>query len=187
MVVSQQHRFVGIQIPHTGSTSFGVWCRRYFEARKIQSKHAWRVPEKFEHYPRYCLVRNPYERMLTWWWFGKERGSENVSFEQFMEFIIERREWAPEAMDGRLKIPEFYQPQFMWIERTRIDDWVKLEEVPQGLSRFPFVGKKVPPFPHRNRTVTKPRVSAYDYLSDSQKRLVLEYCEKDFEVFGYAQ
>lgn len=189
MVVSKMKNFVYVQIPHTGSTSMAIWLRRHFGGNRILSKHSWRIPKPHRSCFKFTMVRNPYERMFTWWWFGLERDEYKPTFEEFMEFMLERKEVAKvgEGKDGKLQIPEFYTPQVRWVRDIPADQWIRLEDIGGGgaLASLPFTDKRIPKFPHRNKTETRPRVPFLEYFTEGQARMVLEHSGEDFEAFGY--
>lgn len=185
MIVSELHKFVCIQIPHTGSTSMGRWCIVYYDGMKIKTKHEWRVPDDLQYYFKFALVRNPYDRMFTWWWFSKERDNDQRSFTEFMEYMLEVKENPPNDI---LQVPNFFDPQHMWIDRADIDMWVRLEDLPGVLRGLPFTRKldhALRNFPHKNITTTKPNVDPKEYFTREDLDMVVAHSRKDFEVFGY--
>jgi hypothetical protein len=191
MIVSDVHKVVSIAIPHTGSTSLSVWLKKHWAGRSRGQKHDWRVPEQLKNYTRITLVRNPYERMFCWWWFDnrhrQKHGEPWQSFEDFMHFMIARREIAPreEYEEGPLVIPEFYMPQVSWLFKAGIQHWIRLEDIPDALHGLPFVNGRFPGFPHENKSPNRPRIPFKQYFGRKQQELVLEYCREDFEELGY--
>jgi hypothetical protein len=69
MIVSDFHKFVYIGIPKTGSISISHWLNMYYAGRSIDRHHAWHVPEPYQYYYRWTVVRNPYDRCFSLWWF----------------------------------------------------------------------------------------------------------------------
>lgn len=185
MIASDNFNFVCIQIPHTGSTSMGRWCRGFYAGRKIQTKHEWRVPDELQSYFKFTLVRNPYDRMFTWWWFTKERDNDQRSFSEFMEYMLDVKANPPNDV---LRVPNFFDPQYRWVERAGVDLWIRLKDLPDALCDLPFTGgrdRSISQFPHKNKTTTKPAKDPKEYFTRKELDLVVEHSRKDFEVFGY--
>ena len=191
MIYSDKYKYLCFQIPHTGSTSMGNWCVKHNKGKKIGKKHQSKIPDFIDDsIYKFSLVRNPYNRLFTWWWFDKERGS-TVTFENFMKFLISRKD--KEANDPGLKNPRFYMNQTSWIKETGAN-WIKLEDVignPENclVKSLPFLNKnKYKPFPHSNKTKTRPNMHLKEYFKNDLDKvlgLVYEYCEEDFTKFGY--
>lgn len=191
MIGSREFKYICLQIPHTGSTSMAQWCKRYYGGVHFGYKHEYRIPPgPAEKWFRFCLVRNPYDRILTWWWHGLERGSE-LSIAEFLDFIIDRKDIM--CRDKGLKIPRFYMNQTAWIEETgatplRLEDVINTKG--EVLKRLPFVKNTgAIRFPHLNRTKTKPRAPVKEYIADRPDLIdkIFEHSGPDFKRFGYEE
>ena len=191
MIYSKEYNYLCFQIPHTGSTSMGRWCVSKYNGKKAGLKHQSLIPKEInKNVFKFCLIRNPYDRLFTWWWFDKEKGS-NSSFVDFLKFIIDRKDI--NANDPGLKNPRFYMNQSSWIKETGAK-WLKLEDVIKEPEKclidfLPFVNKKnYKHFPHYNKTKTRPRIHLKEYFKNDLENvlyLVRKYCTEDFETFGY--
>ena len=76
MLVSHQHRVVFTHIPKTAGTSIRAWFHQHVPdtvavGHKHQTPH--HVTERFSGYDHFCVVRNPYDRLLSHYHFHVER------------------------------------------------------------------------------------------------------------------
>lgn len=66
MFVSEELKFVFIPVTKSGSSSVINALDNNFNGRRLQRNP--RPPEQFRNYYLFCCVRNPYARMVSWWW-----------------------------------------------------------------------------------------------------------------------
>ena len=74
MFISNTPKFIYIAIPKTGTRSIYSALAKNFPALPgSDAGHGHDVPAEYADYPRFCAVRNPYDRWCsTWWWACKK-------------------------------------------------------------------------------------------------------------------
>jgi len=192
MVVSHEHKYVYIAIPKTACQAVSQWLVEKHGGEYVRPcTHRWWPPEGCEQYLVFTVVRNPYERCFSWWWYGcrepnrREANAEiwGMSFPEFMRERIGRKDNAP--IDPETGRPNTAMTQARFFELSGASRFVRYEAL-EGLSDLQFV-EVFNGLPRRNVTVTKPKQAFQAYFEgDSQAEdLVWEYCREDFEAFGY--
>ena len=185
MIISKGYRFIYFQIAHTGYTSMAKICRKKFGG-VINGHHSINFPSMYKNFFKFTIVRNPYTRMFSWWWFNKNANLKYKStFEEFMFDLINRKNklvYPPADPEDMI-----YDSQINWIKRAKIDKYIKLENIMNDssiLAQLPFVNKTLK-FPWLNKNQVRPNGSAFDFLNKKQLDLIVEYAEEDFKEFGY--
>jgi hypothetical protein len=179
-MISHEHKFIYVAIPKTGSASINDWSKRNFEAEQIGRYHGFKIPKEFNRYLVFTIIRNPYERCWSWYWFEELRDQNGWSFEEHF-----RQRLKGKNKNGRgLYHPLWASTQKTFVERSKARYVIKLEGL--ELNVLPFVNSEEHmKIPHIRKTRGKPKGLAVDLMTKKQKDIVLEYCEEDFEVFGY--
>jgi hypothetical protein len=148
-----------------------------------QHNHEWRVPEKYRSFFKFTMVRNPYERLMSWLWHDKA----NLNYLdgdmiKLLEFLVER--CGTDYDDPFLQVPGFYAPQLEWVRRAEVQAVVRLEHKDRELRSLPFVRGPLPKFPWLNQH-SRPRQYFKDCFEERAQQLLLAYCREDFDAFGY--
>jgi hypothetical protein len=149
--------------------------------------HSWRVPEEYARYDVFTVVRNPYDRCLSAWWFRCQDPSRREGnpmfgwpFDRFLRSVLAYRETAPRRPTSVAE-SSLTQKQYVDLSGARLA--LRLE-APADLRLLPFVGSDVPPLPRENVTTARP-AGRWDQLGGREEQLVWDYCAEDFEAFGY--
>ena len=198
MIVSHESRYVYIALPKTACQAISQWLHLHYKGEYVPPMtHRWWPPERCEDYLVFTVVRNPYERCFSGWWWGcqcpvrkqvaEARGDIaefwGWSFDRFMRRRIEKRDDPPR--NPETGGPNVYMPQIQFFRlsgASRVFHYENLDE----LEELPFVGEWHP-IERRNVTQTKPTRSFFDYFADDPQaeQLVWDYCAEDFDAFGY--
>jgi hypothetical protein len=203
MVISHKHKFIFLATGKTGTTSMETLLKKYDdEGRKFHKHGRLSGPSTIIHpytntkkelnfdssdYFKFCFVRNPWERMLSW--YGQLQKTKfqiyptsgirkmlyeltnNYSFTDFLKNLPEEH------------FKHFSQSNFYLISGNLIDFIGKVENLQQD---FDFVCNKIgipqQQLPHKNATKHKHYTEYYD---DETRQIVAEKYAKDIEYFGY--
>ena len=183
MHVSSTHRFVYIGIPRTGSKSMYQWLSENFQSESVGGHHEWRVPEEFKDYLVFTTVRNPYERVVSGWFFEPviKTGNEPPrpkTLAEGMQRTIAKRKTEPEG--HHISQKDFVRKSGASLVRF-------FERIPECLAELSFVERgNIPPFPHNNAGGFRPpEGDFFDHFTMEDEKLVWEYSREDFETFGY--
>lgn len=120
-------------------------------------------------------VRNPYERMVSWWhWFKKPPYKiDNLSF---YDFITNK--------GNKFKFVDINQYDFLSINgKCFADDWIRFESLNSDFNRIcTKTGMNIQSLPHRNKTKHNHYTEYYD---EKTKEIVTNKYQKDIDYFGY--
>ncbi len=190
MIISHALKYVYIGIPRTGSKSMNRWLLDYYQGEWYGEHHGWKVPDEARDYTRFTIVRNPYEREISAWYFvpwGAETVSPPPPANQFAELF----RGTIALRDGNVRIeshetPEVRMNQFHFVRKSGVSLVLHFEHLPHCLKDLPFVDKNhVPPFPHKEERGVRPPGTFFDHFNADAEKAVWEYASDDFEAFGY--
>ncbi len=179
MIVSRTHKYVYIGIPRTASKSMNRWLMDHFDGEWYGDHHQWLVPEEFREYLIFTIVRNPYERAISGWFFepAHKDGTEPprpATFAEGMKRLLPLRHGPGTEMN-----------QKAYVDRAGISLVLYFEHLTDALQELPFVQKRIP-FPHNNKGGFRPPTgNFFDHFSMTDETLVWEYASEDFTAFGY--
>lgn len=142
------------------------------------------IPPAFKKYPSFTVVRNPYPRLVSWWWSAVY----NVKDDRYGH----QRELARKGLDTRFsnflklwaKKPQTRQVIVLEENKGKIDHVVKLENINEELRALPFFQEEnfgeIPDFNHRpDRPRWQDTIEPKDYI------MINKIYHEDFKAFGY--
>lgn len=161
MIVSDQHRFVYVALPHTASTSTREWLIRQYAGRKEGKDHDAYVPTGCEDYTFWTVARDPFD-MACGMWRKFARTPDHNALWNYLEFegIDPPKDFTDFArMLATEGLPHF-PPKRRFVHRppwwhtgglgSRFDHVLDFDMMPDILTTLPFV-ESIESFPHRNR------------------------------------
>jgi len=176
-MIIDEHKTIFIHIPKNAGTSI----ENYFSngAVRIQpNKHAdiYEIKRKFKNsynnYRKFTIIRNPYDKMVSWYFYLKRNLGESYDVIDFNEWIKDPSKfWHADDPISYLK------PQHEWIDDTV--EIVEFENINDGLNLV--FGKEI------NLPVTNKsnRGHYLDYYNNQSLETIYERYKKDFEKFNY--
>ncbi|EDN71179.1 conserved hypothetical protein [Beggiatoa sp. PS] len=214
MFISHKYKVIFIHIQRTGGNSIHKAFREFdpnlleiisIAPSKKLIRHSFISDIKmaidsdiFKNYTKFCVVRNPYDRMLSWYFrfkhgFGKDAitlsdktvgdqvtNKVNKNANNFEEFVM-----LPKNHESGL-FKRFYANQLDYISDQKLilaDRILKFENLTNDFDNLAkeigFEGS----LPHINKTVGRENYRK-DY-NDITKSLIFKRFHKDFEYFGY--
>ena len=163
-----------VEIPKTGSTSLHGWLRHHHGGRAWRSQHSRDIPGHAQGWRVYLVVRDPIERIGSFWVWENFRRGLRRSFERWMRVRV----MGP-------KTEAMLAPQAKWVDE--LDATVlNLETLDEDLARWGFDG---PPVPRKNVTEATPWGAGkfVDSCTPANLSLIMEYSPDDFDRFGYTR
>ncbi len=189
MIISHELKFIYIHVQRTGGTTISDLLKGQL-GQQLQetSQHAnARTPESHlleKHAAYYCFgfVRNPWERMLSWYSLihkhqPKSLAEEKIRYENFIA----------EDQASDFTSPFFHYNQLDYFtdeeERMKVDKIFRYENFEHEI-RTLFNSLKLPlqDFPKLNTTSVKNHRA---YYTDKSQALIAQKCQKDIEYFNY--
>ena len=158
---------VGLDKRHKNSRGFLT----HMNAAKVRPKLD---PGFWDNALKLTAERHPYEKAVSQAFFRLKRKPPNESFEQFLDGVIDKGQYADFPMwsiDGKPVIDEFIRQENLEADLSRVCTQLGFampDELPRLKSRM--------------RTDRRP---AREILSDEQKRKIYDTCREDFEILGY--
>jgi len=127
---------------------------------------------------KFCVCRNPYDRLVSAWSFCREQNKLNVPFDYFVRYMHTFNSF---WVVWHCVLP---QKQHVMVDDVPVIDMAcRYETLERDFDRVrERVGRPGVPLSHRNRSAHKP-YQAY-YTGELQDR-VFERFQVDFEYFGY--
>jgi hypothetical protein len=195
---------VFIHIPKTGGTSIIRWLGEHFEnTEKRGDKHldynryvkAYGVPTH-----HFVCVRNPYERILSWFFYMGEQAHARLAAVQ--AGTLEKAEdwdeaayrmyrkgfkiWIKEAINnpmGRMWAREnLLQNQVDWYDHNTIDFVLRTERLNTDFIKVQDWLGCYKPLMHLNKSH---HTYYRDYYDFEMKLVIQKYFEKDLDTYGY--
>jgi len=176
MQISHQHKFICIGIPRNGSKSMFEWLHTNYQSEYFMGHHAYQIPKEYKDYFVFTLVRNPYERTVSGWFF---------------EPVIKGDDWVapPNSLKKRMKLAAKagYTRQIDFVREGGVDMILYFERLTECLKHLPFVDPDhLPPFPHNNLGGFRPAEgNFFDFFNKEEEKLVWENDKEEFDFFGY--
>ena len=207
-MIIDKEKTIFIHIPKNAGTSI----KAFFECKEFHNKHRTIEQiktdniEAYNSYKKFTIVRNPYDRMISWYFYlkramgieqtrGDHRWSSGEHFpSNFLEWIKDPLKnyytlWKLSDIrnslhtdiefigNGRKNGVPLLSQQYLWLDDTvRV---LKYENLNEELNKF--FGKKIN-IPTRNNTERKDYLHYYD---EESLNIVYNRYKEDFEIFNY--
>lgn len=199
MVVCNEKRCIFIHIPKTAGTSIEQFLKDkdknfiyYLGVRDNRSMHHFtamdlkkEIPNVFNNYYKFSIVRNPYDRLLSeYYWcpipnIGYKYGKTKADFLYYVTNVIKNNSYYDNIYN------DHFMPQYMFIynkNKLMIDQLFKYEDLEWVES---YLKKKLNiennlPFLNKTKIVIKK-----DNWNDQQKEKIYKLYKNDFILFGY--
>ena len=176
-MIIDQYKTIFVHIPKNAGTSI----EEYFgnESVRIQpSKHAdiheikTGFKNSYNNYKKFTIIRNPYSKMVSWYFYLKRNLGENYNVIEFNEWVKDPRKFW-HANDPI----SFLKPQCDWIDETV--EIVKFENLNKDLSKF--FNREIN-LPIKNKSNHNHYL---EYYNKESLNIIYDRYKKDFEKFNY--
>lgn len=168
-----------IHIPKNAGTSLAHWLEkndikilRGVEPKKV-GIHRYASYWKDEVSEKFCIIRNPYTRTISYYNYLTKGENWNRNFSEFVRNKL---------TNIKTKIPNAWNPQINWIyenDKLLVDKMIRYENIELELQDY---FKCYDPFPKLNISTE----NGYEnYYTDELKELVYNHFIDDFNLLGY--
>lgn len=189
-----RHRCIFIHIPKNAGTSIITLLRGkpdIEQEHNIYWDYLRSDPERFRSYVKFCVVRNPWTRLLSTYRYmadGGNQGSDrylsrwlNKECKSFEDFALR---WLDADKIYNIKV---LNPQFMYIhnmhnDRVMVDHIIRFERIEEEFRAFQEKYGICGTLPWRNKTN---RMQHADRYTSEIVDVVARYYARDISMFGY--
>ena len=193
MIISDSHNFVFVATTKTGSTSIEKNLGSYKSKHKITHLHDSYnkhcplkiIYNKFpfiEDYFKFAIVRNPFDWVVSWYFYRKTRLNENNTKDiSFKEWLVDENSSAYNIQGIGLTLSQY--DIISCNKNIKIDFVGKFENLQEDFNIIcDKIGIPQLELPYKNKSQHKHYTEYYD---DETKEIVAEKYAKDIEYFGY--
>ena len=176
-MIIDEHKAIFVHIPKNAGTSI----EEYFGNGSVRiqpSKHAdiHEIKRKFKNsynnYRKFTIIRNPYDKMVSWYFYLKRNLGENYKIIEFNEWIKDPSKfWHADDPISYLK------PQHEWIDDTMV--LIRYENLYKELNKF--FNKKIN-LPITNKSN---RNNFLEYYNKNSLDIIYNRYKEDFKKFNY--
>ena len=176
-MIIDKHKAIFIHIPKNAGTSI----EEYFsnESVRIQpEKHAdiYEIKKKFKNsynnYKKFTIIRNPYDKMVSWYFYLKRNLGEHYKVLKFNKWIEDPSKfWHVDDPISYLK------PQYKWVDDTVV--LIKYENLDNELNQF--FGKEIK-LPITNKSKHEHYLKYYNRKSLD---IIYNRYKEDFKKYNY--
>lgn len=180
-MISHKHKFLFIQIPKTATSSIHDVLAQHMEYDYAKiSRHA-KYSEASEFYPecknyfKFCFVRNPWDRLLSFYFFKKtDKAKQKIPKDlPLKDFLLTSLLSGQTAFDQYSYIDGFDGNSFIGQFENLQQDFDAICDI---------IGLSHQRLPHTNKSNHKHYTEYYD---DETRELVAKKFARDIEHFGY--
>ena len=198
MMISDRHKFVFISTPKCATHTMYEFLQRYGAQRREGAFHHVHVPKRYADYCLWTVVRNPYARAVSIWWYllhtdtpmgqGRRLLWQNMiggdSLEEFLRWLTTQP--LPMRRANLALIP-----QHGWLRDVGLTAVLHLERLREELLVLPFVSETdladLPHIDSDNRHLSQAAYGDWrEHMTDELAELVREWAGGDFARFGYS-
>ena len=176
-MIIDKHKTIFIHIPKNAGTSIETLFAN--DSFRIQpNKHAdiYEIKRKFKNsynsHKKFTIIRNPYDKMVSWYFYLKRNLGENYNIVEFNDWIIDPLKfWHADDPVSFLK------NQHEWIDDTVVV--IKYENLNKEINNF--FNKKID-LPVMNKSNHKHYLKYYNKKS---LNIIYNRYKEDFKKFNY--
>ena len=191
-MIIEKHKTIFVHIPKNAGTSIKIFfgmegskdifpVSQHDTIEDIKEK----IPNKYKEYKKFTIVRNPYGRMISWFFYLKKKtnptnfitgevNKEQLEFKQNIDF----KQWVKSNFKYfNIYSRDLLMPQYNWVDESVVI--LKFENLKEELEKF---FKYKIDIPHNNATNHEKYTNYYDQES---LNIVYDKYKKDFEKFNY--
>ena len=180
-MIIEKYKTIFIHIPKNAGTSIEEYFgNNSFKVQPNKHDNIYDIkkmfPNPYNNYRKFTIIRNPYDKMVSWYFYLRRNTFENVFAEGD---VIEFNEWIKDPSKfWNFNDPISYlKPQHNWVDKTvRI---IKFENLNKELEEF--FGEEID-LPVTNKSDHKHYLNYYNQKSLD---IIYDRYKEDFEKYNY--
>jgi chondroitin 4-sulfotransferase 11 len=183
-MINHEHKFIFIHINKCGGTTIDELFSGKFQGHKKAFEYKQSTPNIFDNYFKFTFVRNPWDRVVSFYHYQIKRGWDYYPFNETIAFKKFVKEWLRQ-MPGQTTLNT--NSCYDWISDENNDllvDFIgRFENFQEDFNIVcDKIGIPQQQLPHKNKSKHKHHTEYYD---DETRQIVAEQYAKDIEYFGY--
>jgi hypothetical protein len=183
-MINHKHKFIFIHINKCGGTTIDTLFNGEFAGHKKAFHYEELYPKEFNNYFKFTFVRNPWDRVVSFYHYQVKRKWDFYPFNKTIPFKKFVKEWLRQ-MPGQTTLNT--NSCYDWISDKNDDllvDFIgKLENFQQDFNAIcDTIGIERQKLPHENKSKHKHYT---EYYNEETKEIVAKKYAKDIEYFGY--
>tara|TARA_R100001594_G_scaffold108127_1_gene142765 strand:- start:94 stop:669 length:576 start_codon:yes stop_codon:yes gene_type:complete len=189
-MIINEHKTIFIHIPKNAGTSIESIFKPCVKLNKLIDRHATiydiknKLPNIYKKYNKFAIVRNPYERMVSWYHYLKTATNARTIITlktwdaSFNEWVDNIEEVTAKYLPNHLTLEkELLKPQYNWVDETVTI--LKYENLNKELNCF---FNKDFCLPIKNKTKHN---NYLDYYNNESLNIVYNKYKEDFKKYNY--
>ena len=191
-MIIEKYKAIFIHIPKNAGTSietlfanssFIIQPYKHANIHEIKKK----FPKEYDSYRKFTVIRNPYDKMVSWYFYIKENSLKGAPAYPLPETRIDFKAWvkepssfwyaSPSLLHFFFDPPHFLDPQHAWVDNTV--EIIKFENLNNELSEF--FGEKID-LPITNKSDHNHFSNYYD---EESSNIIYDRYKEDFKKYNY--
>ena len=176
-MIIQEHKAIFIHIPKNAGTSIeALFANSSFIVQPYKHANIHEIKKKFpkvyDSYRKFTIIRNPYDKMVSWYFYLKKQMDVDYDVLEFSEWVKE-----PSKLWHANDPAYFLDPQHTWVDDTVA--LIKYENLDAELNQF--FGKEI------NLPVTNKSDHNHfsDYYDEDSSNVIYNRYKEDFKKYNY--
>jgi len=130
------------------------------------------LPLEFDCYTKVCVVRNPWDQVLSMYSWLKPKMSAHVTFSMYVQTVTESYDWDRMCVGGLFCMDYVVRYESMHGDLQSLSDMLGL--------------KSLPPTPHYKKSEYRDGKSYKDFYDIQSRWHVAKVFHREIKLFGYA-
>ena len=183
-MINHEHKFIFIHINKCGGTTIDTLFSGKFAGHKKAFNYKELYPKEFKNYFKFTFIRNPWDRVVSFYHYQIKRGWDFYPFNETIPFKKFVKEWLKQMPEQTsLNTNSCYD----WISDENSDllvDFIgRFENIQEDFNIVcDKIGIQQQRLPHKNKSQHKHYTEYYD---DETRKIVAKKFAKDIEYFNY--
>ena len=190
-VIIPAHNSIFIHVPKTGGMSIQKWLLENTDSQIAKAKKHRSLQQLEEAYGKFdysfAVVRNPWDWLVSWYYFGKDRAERRLSNPNLVEKGKRKKEYNQMVLDNFNKGFDYFVETTVLKEQSTklkgVDSILKLENINDDIKIIKEKFSISADLPYVNMSSRKGPYQ--DFYTSRTKDIVYEKFKTDIKTFGY--
>lgn len=131
-MICKEYKIVFVAVPKTGTRSIYRLLQENYGGVVFRD-HLKVIPKEYKDYYSFVIKRNPYARLISYWWHIKNIVKKiDYELNDFLDLIIQKK-----------YDKTHIEPQWLWYQYNRIDKILTTERLEREFNELTFIDEYV--------------------------------------------